>query len=115
MNQATKLYRVHKPQRFELMPLSTLAGALFASERARRPKSRAHPTAEWYCQNEDCPIREVEITAKYLDEEPPAKPPAMKCPRCRKALKFHGYVESITLLPHDAPEPVVLNVRRADG
>lgn len=64
------------------------------------PDSPYFPRGEWYCENYDCTVREVRINEKYLDDAPPAAPPKMRCPRCGRVMKFHGYVKpKIRLVP----------------
>jgi hypothetical protein len=58
------------------------------------------PDGEWYCEHEDCVVRQVRITAKYLDGPPPERPPAMSCPACgRGPMTFHHYIRHLELVP----------------
>ena len=52
-----------------------------------------YPTGDWYCETENCPIRTVEIFAKYIGVKPPKEPPPMKCPACGEVMLFLTYVE----------------------
>lgn len=56
---------------------------------------------EWYCENTDCEIREVHISAREVYEKIPDndKNGLFKCPLCRHKLKFHHYTEVETWLP----------------
>lgn len=100
-----QLYRVKPDALFRTFTMAELSRALFtAGELGGSPANPALPRGEWYCTNETCAIREVEIQAKYRGE-PPTAPPTMYCPACGKRLKFHGYRGSgLTLIPASAGE-----------
>jgi LSD1 subclass zinc finger protein len=100
------LYRVReKPagDNFETTTAEELSSALFAEEAAAAPEYPYLPEGEWYCPNEDCEVREVRVSMKYLDGPPPASPPKLRCPACRTPLEFHHYLRGITLVPCAGP------------
>lgn len=54
--------------------------------------------AEWYCTTDTCIVREVVVHVKILDRDDKAPPSPLKCPVCRKAMKFHGWISLETLV-----------------
>src|SRR5262249_32482788 len=101
-----KLYRLHNRSSsgLDLFRSSELADALFAKVTCnQRPDHPACPEGQWYCENEDCVVREVCILAKYLDGVPPKCPPRMRCPSCGEPMTFHHYIKHLTLIPHTGP------------
>ncbi|MFQ5801333.1 MAG: hypothetical protein ACE5JQ_00365 [Candidatus Methylomirabilales bacterium] len=69
-----------------------------------KPKVPEQPTGEWYCRNENCPVRQVLIVAKYYDATAPKGPPKMRCPSCGGVLAFDGYRDVQTLIAPRASE-----------
>lgn len=59
--------------------------------------SKPTPIEEWYCCNEDCTVREVEIRCVVLPGE--RKPRKFKCPACGKVMELHNYIQTHTLVP----------------
>jgi hypothetical protein len=74
----------------ELISSNDFARAKFCRKPVAKPECEHTPRGEWYCPNEDCVVREVEISVKLFGEPMPA---AMKCPACGIAMKFHNWVE----------------------
>jgi hypothetical protein len=64
---------------------ANIAAALSAA-RARDGRAYFVGHIECYCENPDCPAREVEIFFKELDEPLPSR---LGCPACRRQLKLH--------------------------
>jgi hypothetical protein len=100
--KAGQLYRVRKStgQFPEVITSKELMEGLYPEVPSARPDSAACPTGEWYCHNEDCVVREVRVSAKYLGGRPPSKPPAMNCPACGERMGFHHYLRSLALVPY---------------
>jgi hypothetical protein len=93
-----KLYRLREPKvGWEFLTASEFAGALFPEEACNAPEDPDAPEGEWYCHNEDCDVREVRVSLKYLDAPPP-RPPEMLCPLCGGPLVFHNYLRTLTLV-----------------
>jgi hypothetical protein len=93
-------YRIKPPRPgFGLMDAVEFMAAIFAECPSKEPDHPSCHTGEWYCMNQNCVVREVRVLAKYLDGAPPKQPPAMKCPVCSKAMKFHGYLREVELEP----------------
>lgn len=78
------------------MSLGDLMKAKFARVRRKRPKDWKLYCAEWYCDNSDCPIREVTIDVKLARRETLT---LLSCPCCGHFLKFHCYLEEEVLVP----------------
>src|SRR5262245_57655561 len=82
-------------------PLRLINSAALAKYQfARVAGEKGHPAfweGQWYCGNEDCTVREVQIHVKY---EPRDKP-RMQCPSCGKVMAFHHYLNDVPLLPVD--------------
>ncbi len=57
----------------------------------RTPENKFLFVMQWYCTEQDCVVREVEINVKLLDRSD-RKPERPRCPCCRSMLEFHGYV-----------------------
>src|SRR5690348_3086924 len=67
--RTTEMTTSHEPQRplyrrVEPGEMAALFDLIFARERVDRPESEFGQAAEWYCTNEDCAVREVEVSAK---------------------------------------------------
>lgn len=105
-DERPKLYRERerKPGLYT-MTSEEFCRCLFAAEPCDRPPHPHTPTIGCYCSNEDCDVREVEVSLKYLDGPPPRRPPAMKCPRCGGPLEQHHYLRTVTLVPEPESEP----------
>jgi hypothetical protein len=97
----TKLYRLRpEPENgFYFFRASELADLIFIRESGSEPQNPYCPRMAWYCHDEDCVIRQVETSAKYLDRDPPATPPTMRCPACGSDLEFLHYLHEVTLEP----------------
>jgi hypothetical protein len=60
-----------------------------------KPKCEHSFTQRWYCCDEDCVVREVEISMKLFGE----KKPTVMCPACGGVMETHGYVEEEGMTP----------------
>jgi hypothetical protein len=92
-----ELFRLQRPDEF-IVP----APAFIADEPCRTPPFSRAPKVGYYCANQACPIREVVVSAAYLDEPPPATPPPAWCPNCRLPIRFETYYEQAYLIPADS-------------
>lgn len=93
------MYRVRrKAGTFNLMTGAELAAALVAEQPAKRPENDRLPHGCWYCENEECVVREVTVAAKLPDpgDKLPAK---LHCPCCQEVLSFQHWLTEVTLLP----------------
>lgn len=91
-------YRTLENGELEIFTAAELAGAKFAIERTDNDPAPRHLIfGEWYCQNQHCSVREVQIHAKWPDGDRPAMP-RFTCPSCSLNLKFHGFIKETTLL-----------------
>jgi hypothetical protein len=95
------LYRVHRPKdEFDTFTSKEFFSLIGVDVPVGKPECPYLPEGEWYCQNEECVVREVRVAMKYIGERPPRKPPALKCPLCGMgALNFHHYFKRVTLEP----------------
>ena len=93
-----KQQHAKEPYTFKAYDLSELPD-LWLQVPTDTPEQPHVPEGEWYCQNENCDVREVTVRCKYIDRRPPTTPPTMKCPQCGKVLKFHHYVQIVGLEP----------------
>lgn len=100
-------------------PKDKLGGATYALDELGRAKLAMQPInneddidsekwarrfgiyGEWYCQNEDCNVRTVQINAKWPGGDRPAMP-EFKCPQCgRGPLKFHNFLDVEVLVAEE--------------
>lgn len=90
----------------EVCTMAELSKYVFAEAPVQPEPGEFSREGQYYCQNPECSIREVQI---HLKKTAPT-PAAMHCPACAKPLKFHYWMKSvpITLLVHtgtlDQPE-----------
>lgn len=103
------LYETREPPEdgFGVVKLGDLIGCLGAKELDDSPEDshrrRFIIEGEWYCQNSDCCVREVRITAKWPDGDRPDEP-QFECPSCAGTLDFHGHLKTTVLYPvKDSP------------
>ena len=54
------------------------------------------PEGEWYCDNQNCVVRQVTVSCKLFGEPLPT----MKCPACRSRMKFNHWLRSESLVPY---------------
>jgi hypothetical protein len=92
---ADALYRIEPREEIRIMSMSELLSAKFATEPAPEPDCQFTPRGEWYCNAEECVVREVTISAKLYGE---SMPDLMRCPACGEALEFHHWLRDVTLL-----------------
>lgn len=52
------------------------------------------PHGEWYCEGEDCIVREVQIQCKLHGDK---MPDYFACPLCGQPLKFHNWLDSTAM------------------
>jgi hypothetical protein len=72
------------------------AEAYQAFEPADRPAVGRLPIAEWVCDRDTCPVREVTIALNLIRaSQDSAKP---HCPSCGAELRFNHYVQPLTLV-----------------
>ena len=62
------------------------------------------PKSLWFCQNQNCPTREVTFKAHYVGVRPPRKPPLAHCPLCGQPLWFSSYLIEVSVVPADGPK-----------
>lgn len=91
-----QLYREKKPG--TMLSADEFLQAKFCFKPSPTPDTQQPPFGSWYCWNEDCMVREVQIRTKPLDEHD--EKPCMHCPVCRGRLRFqHWIVLDATLIP----------------
>lgn len=90
-------YEVHGGGCFTL---ADVGGAKFCRHPGTDDGGRFELLAQFYCVNEDCCVREVEIHAKWPDgNRPDYAKHVFKCPSCGKGpLKFHHFIEEEMLV-----------------
>jgi hypothetical protein len=100
---ALKLGEPHVYRQFRggLIRMSQFDGAITRTRPARQPRDRCLFEGEWYCSNERCEVRQVQMRFKFLDQPPATMPPKLHCPLCGKPLKFHHYLIDETLIRAD--------------
>ena len=105
MSESGKLYRVRDPnagERFgrfvftEPIPISRLVD-FAATREGKAPDNPHNPTVRYYCHGEDCDVRTVDVTCKYLWGKAPKGPPEAKCPACGGPLEALAYVVHVPL------------------
>lgn len=90
------LYRHRRPAgEVEMIDAASLVEMIFYHEPAGKPDHAEVPRGEWYCTNEDCVVREVTVLCKLFGE----RLPGMRCPACRRPLKFHHWTRLVALEP----------------
>jgi hypothetical protein len=94
MSDQPTLYQPFQPPP-EIYPLSELRGAICYDVASAQPQNPNCPKGEWYCQNPWCVVREVTVFCKLRGEALPD----MRCPGCRKRLKFHHWLATEALVP----------------
>src|SRR5262245_55226559 len=79
--QSNQLYRVRQPKPgLDLIRMSELMGAVFADVPCgQKPHNPRVPKGEWYCENSDCAVREVQVRMKHFDKVP-KRLPTLNCP-----------------------------------
>jgi hypothetical protein len=87
-------YQVFKPRGL-FYRVSELDGAKFCSFPTVARENPNTPEGEWYCENPECVVRECRVHCKLYGEELPA----MHCPACAEAMKFHHWIGHKTLVP----------------
>lgn len=86
------LYKVTEQKSFTS---GELMESKYSRIRVAKPVCEFTPRGEWYCWNEYCVVREVEISLKLFDEEMPSD---VFCPVCKKKMTFHNWIEYETLI-----------------
>jgi hypothetical protein len=89
------LYQPFQPPASGCYALSALDGSIGYQVPSEEPENADCPKGEWYCQNSECVVRHVTIFCKLHGEDLPK----MKCPACRKQLKFHHWLRHEILVP----------------
>jgi hypothetical protein len=106
MSEEPVLYRkLEKPRPGEFAaPLNAmdLADALFREVGPEDPENPQAPDALWYCENEDCPVREVRVECKQFYD---VNRDVMRCPACRRGMRFYNWVETETWVRVRKPTP----------
>lgn len=90
------LHQPYQRRQFGFVSLGELAGAIWYEVASHQPQNPYCPKGEWYCQNPECIVREVTVSCKLWREVFPT----IKCPACRKPLKFHHWLRTETLVPY---------------
>lgn len=93
-----KLYTVHESKPGEAVPMSVFLDALGCDVPTDKPEDDRLPEGEWYCENQDCVVREVVISSKLIEPDD-VVPPKLWCPGCKRLLKFHHWLRHLTLVP----------------
>jgi hypothetical protein len=94
-----RLYRVREP-RSAWDPISSaeLANSLVALDPCGdRPDYPAFPEEVWYCEGEDCTVRQVLVHHKHLDGIP-EKRKRLHCPACGAPMRFLYCVREVVLV-----------------
>jgi hypothetical protein len=63
-----------------------------------RPSDPRVPKGVWYCDNPECPVREVTVEAFFWGPQLPKAPPPTHCGRCKELMRFLNYVREVRLL-----------------
>lgn len=98
-SNSMKLYRLwdkpNRPFRISEIPHAWVEIPLEAPQNPRVSEG------QWYCESQNCEVREVVVSVKYDDHEkpPPASPPKMSCPACGSLMSFHHYVQHFGIVP----------------
>jgi hypothetical protein len=70
---------------------------VFALQRCRSPEQPRH-RASYYCANEDCPVRDVDIGLGGYGQGRKA-PRQLACPQCGKPIVLMEYLHWVTYEP----------------
>ena len=90
------LYQPFQPPASGFYAVSALEGSIGYELPSKEPKNPNCPRGEWYCENSDCVVRHVTVYCKLYGEPLPK----MRCPACRKVLKFHHWLRHEILVPY---------------
>lgn len=93
-----KTYRLSSK---EMYTTAELMACIFHNYEDSKPDSDRCPRAKYYCHNEDCEVRTVEVFRKSHSGSPCRSTP-MKCPSCGERLEMLCFVRTETLEPCEA-------------
>ena len=93
MADKTILYQPLLRRPFGAISGTELRGAICYDVRCQESGDQC-PKGQWYCENTWCVVRQVTVSCKLFGEPLPA----MKCPACRKPMKFNHWLRCETLV-----------------